>query len=101
LYVDGPSHRQIVFAQHLQVPEPSASVSLAADPIAMQTIPDSVPEDVKQLLQKFPSILCMGDVMPTPTHGVEHRIHTGIHTPVFSKSRRLDPEKLEIAKAEF
>ncbi len=38
---------------------------------------------------------------PTPTHGVEHHIHTGSHPPVFAKSRRLDPEKLQIAKAEF
>jgi hypothetical protein len=39
--------------------------------------------------------------MPTPTHGVEHHIHMGSHPPVFAKSRHLDPEKLEIAKAEF
>jgi hypothetical protein len=39
--------------------------------------------------------------MPEPTHGVEHHIHTGSHPPVFAKARRLDPQKLEIAKAEF
>jgi hypothetical protein len=60
-----------------------------------------VPADVKILLQKFPSILRTGDVKPTPKHGVEHHIHTGSHPPVFAKSRRLDQEKLEIAKAEF
>ncbi len=38
--------------------------------------------------------------MPTPTHGVKHHIHTGSHPPVFAKSFRLYPEKLEIAKAE-
>ncbi len=37
----------------------------------------------------------------TPNHGVEHHIHTGSRPPVFAKSRRLDPEKLQIAKAEF
>jgi hypothetical protein len=42
-----------------------------------------------------------GDVMPTPTHGVEHHIHTGSHPPVLAKYRLPDPEKLEIAKAEF
>ncbi len=60
-----------------------------------------MPADVKALLQKFPSILRTGDVKPTPTHGVEHHIHTSSHPPVFAKSRRLDPEKLQIAKAEF
>jgi hypothetical protein len=56
-----------------------------------------VPDDVKTLLQKFPSILHTGDVKPAPNHGVEHHIHT----PHFCKSRRLDPEKLQIAKVEF
>jgi hypothetical protein len=60
-----------------------------------------VPADVKILLQKFPSILRTGDVKPTPTHGVEHHIHTGSHPPIFAKSHRLDPEKVEIAKAEL
>ncbi len=60
-----------------------------------------MPADVKILLPKFPSILRTGDVKLTPTHGVEHHIHTGSHPPVFAKSRRLDPEKLQIAKAEF
>ncbi len=39
--------------------------------------------------------------MPKPTHGVEHHIHTGSHPPVFAKARSLDPQNLEIAKAEF
>jgi hypothetical protein len=41
-----------------------------------------------------------GDVMPTPTHGVEHHIHMGSHPPFVAKSL---PEKLEIeiTKAEF
>jgi hypothetical protein len=60
-----------------------------------------VPADVKTFLQKFPSILRTGDVKPTPTHGVEHHIHTSSHPPVFAKFRRLDPQKLQIAKAEF
>jgi hypothetical protein len=42
-------------------------------------------------------------VKPTPKHGVEHHIPTGIHPPppVFPESHRLDPEKLEIAQKEF
>jgi hypothetical protein len=60
-----------------------------------------VPADVKTLLQKFPSILRTGDVKPTPTHGVKHHKHTGSHPPIFAKSRCLDPQNLQIAKAEF
>jgi hypothetical protein len=40
-------------------------------------------------------------VKPTPNHGVEHHIHTANHPPVFGNSRHLNPEKLQIAKAEF
>jgi hypothetical protein len=41
-------------------------------------------------------------VKPTPNHGVEHHIHTcSSHPPIFAKSCRLDPEKLQTAKAEF
>jgi hypothetical protein len=75
--------------------------SLLDSPPSSQKVPDSVPDDVKALLPKFPSILRTGDVKPTPNHGVEHHIHTGSHPPLFAKSRRLDPEKLQIAKAEF
>ncbi len=60
-----------------------------------------MPANFKVLLQKFLSILRTRDVKLTPTHGVELHIHTGSHPPVFAKSRRLDPEKLQIAKAEF
>jgi hypothetical protein len=60
-----------------------------------------VRDDVKILLQTFPSILRTGDVKPAPNHGVEHHIHTGNHLHVFAKSRRQDPEKLQITKAEF
>ncbi len=56
-------------------------------------MPDSVPADVKALLQKFPSNLRTGDVKLTPTHGGEHHIHTGSRPPVFARSRPLDPEK--------
>ncbi len=60
-----------------------------------------MPAGVKILLQKFPSILRSGVKKLTLTQGVEHHIHTGSHPPVIAKSRRLDPEKLQIAKAEF
>jgi hypothetical protein len=60
-----------------------------------------MPDDVKNILQKFPSILRIGDVKPTSNHRVEHHIYTSSHPPTFAKSRRLDPEKLQITKAEF
>jgi hypothetical protein len=73
----------------------------AFEPKQLQPIPNSVPADVKTLLQKYPAILRARDVKPKPTHGVQHHIHTDSHPPVFEKSCHLDLEKLEIAKAEF
>jgi hypothetical protein len=51
-------------------------------PPVFQKIPDSVPDDVKILLQKFPSILRTGDVKPAPNRGVVHYIHM-VATPLF------------------
>jgi hypothetical protein len=75
--------------------------SLLDSPPSYKKIPDSMPDDVKTLLEKFPSILCTGDVKQTPNHGIVHHIRTGSHPLVFVKFRCLDPEKLQIAKAEF
>jgi hypothetical protein len=61
----------------------------------------SIPEPVRQLLAKYPSIIRSETFTPTPTHGVEHVIDTGGHRPVFAKVRRLAPDKLRIAEAEF
>jgi hypothetical protein len=75
--------------------------SLLDPPPTLQNIPDSVPADIKLLLQKHSTMLRIGDVLPKPTHDIEHHIHTSSHCPVLAKSSRLDPQKLQIAKAEF
>jgi hypothetical protein len=64
----------------------------------MQPIPDSVPADVKTLLQKFPSILRTGDVKPTPKPGVEHPIHTSSHPPVWQSHAVLIRKNLKLLK---
>jgi hypothetical protein len=60
-----------------------------------------VPADVKLLLEKYPTILRTGDVVPKPNHGVVHRIDTEVRHPVFPKARRLEPAKLLVAQKEF
>jgi hypothetical protein len=57
LYGECPGCRQFVISQHFTDCWPSFSVSSAIEPVSTQPIPDSVPEDVKRLLKKFPSIL--------------------------------------------
>jgi hypothetical protein len=54
-----------------QAAEPSVFVPSAAAPLQRNN-PNSVPKDVKRLLKKFPYLLSTGDVMSTPTRGVEH-----------------------------
>jgi hypothetical protein len=71
-------------AAELPLPSVLPIVELSVSIPAKQKIPDSVPYDMKHLLQKFPSILRTGDVTPTPTHGVEHHIIMGSHPPVFA-----------------
>jgi hypothetical protein len=57
-----------------------------------------VPADVKILLEKYPTIIRTGDVMPNPSHGVEHYIHTGGLLPVFAKACCLDPKNMKLQK---
>jgi hypothetical protein len=52
---------------------------------------------VRTLLASFPSIDSDGKGTPRPRHGVRHFVGR----PVFAKDRRLDPDKLKIAEAEF
>jgi hypothetical protein len=55
---------------------------------------------VGTLLAAFLSIVGDGKGTPRPRHGVQHQVET-TGRPVFARSRRLDPDKLKIAEAEF
>jgi hypothetical protein len=57
--------------------------SIVDPPLSVQPIPDSVPADIKLLLQKFPSIICMADVVPNPSHGVRRHHPQEADTPQF------------------
>ena len=53
-----------------------------------------------KLLDSYPEILTPTFTLKEPSHGVKHYIPTN-GPPVQSRSRRLDPEKLAVAKAEL
>jgi hypothetical protein len=55
---------------------------------------------VRELLTAFPRIIGDGDARPLPRHGVEHVIET-TGQPLHAKARRLAPDKLRAAEAEF
>ena len=53
-----------------------------------------------QLLDSYPALSTPSFTPKDVSHGVKHHIPTNCH-PIQSKARKLNPEKLEIAKREF
>ncbi len=68
-------------------PSPETAAAVAA-----------LPPQVQKLLEEFQSLLLPSAAPPKPLHGVVHHIATGSATPMFTRPRRLDPEKNRIAK---
>jgi cleavage and polyadenylation specificity factor subunit 1 len=62
----------------------------------------TTPKCIQDLLTEFPDVASSdGFTASKPRHGVKHHLLTQPGPPVFAKARRLDPEKLASAKAEF
>ena len=53
-----------------------------------------------KLINSFPSLIHPSKILPEPIHTVVHHLLTK-GPPVFSRPRRLPPDKLKAAKAEF
>jgi hypothetical protein len=60
----------------------------------------SIALSVRSLLASFPAIVGDAKGKPSPKHKNCHTIET-TGRPVFAKARRLDPDKLRQAEAEF
>jgi len=59
------------------------------------------PPSIRELLARFPQVFAAPkDQLPAPLHGTEHTVET-LGRPVFAKARRLDPDRLKAARAEF
>ena len=54
-----------------------------------------------KLMDQYPEIQTPSFTLKDPEHGVRHHIPTGDARPCQSRARRLDPEKLAVAKAEL
>ena len=62
----------------------------------------ATPKCISDLLAEFPDVVSSDSFTASkPRHGVTHHLLTQPGPPVFAKARRLDPEKLASAKAEF
>ena len=85
------------------VPRAALAVPAAAD-VASVTArvvpPAAAPSSWSSLLLEFPGVMQPFAVSSSPTHGVVHHITTA-GPPVTAKFRRLDPQRLAAAKAEF
>jgi transposase InsO family protein len=73
--------------------------------VAFSTPPGSPPaqpvaDSVQRILSDFSEVVNPSQVLPASSHGVEHFLQT-TGPPIASPFRRLDAEKLAIAKAEF
>ncbi len=60
----------------------------------------STPSPLRSLFSEFQDVADPSGTLPPVKHGVEHVIET-VGRPVTAKFRRLDPERLLAAKAEF
>jgi RNase H-like domain found in reverse transcriptase/Reverse transcriptase (RNA-dependent DNA polymerase) len=95
LLVD-PFNKSVLFASSLQPVAPSAVGKYSPLVDALHQLS----EEARTLLSEFPGVLPEPGKHGTPLHGIAHSIET-TGRPVFAKVRRLDPEKLSCAKAEF
>ena len=80
-----------------------ASTSYFINPWSPQTAAAvaALPSQVQLLLKEYPTLLRPAAATPKLLHGAIHHIDTGSADPVFTRPRRLDPEKHRIAEAEF
>jgi Reverse transcriptase (RNA-dependent DNA polymerase) len=96
LLVDAAS-RSMLDAQSLH---PLAPPSIPCRRSSLAAAVRHIAPAVRELLAAFPRIVGNGDAWPQPRHGVEHVIET-TGQPLHAKARRLDPDKLRAAEAEF
>ena len=78
--------------------QPQAASLCARPPAAVISIAPLTPASVAA---EFTRVLTTSKKLPPVRHKVEHVIETTCSCPVTSRYRRLDPEKLEVARKEF
>jgi hypothetical protein len=94
-----PVGRQVLDSKSLKLL--STAKSAAGDPRSkFATALCSIALTVRSLLASFPAIVGDGKGKLSPKHKIRHTVET-TGRPVFAKARRLDPDKLCQAEAEF
>jgi hypothetical protein len=96
LLVDAAARRVLLATSLRLLAPPGIPCRRSAFLAAVKSFSDAI----RTLLAAFPTVISDGCSRPQPRHGVEHVVVT-TGPPIFAKSRRLDPEKLRAAEAEF
>jgi hypothetical protein len=98
LLVD-PVSRQVLDSKSLKpLSKPKTAAGTKHSKVAAALC--SIEPSVRTLLASFPAIVGDGKGKPSPEHRIRYTIET-TGRPVFAKARRLDPDKLRQAEAEF
>ena len=93
-----PAEREGVAGAAGVAQQPQAASLCARPPAAVISTP---PLTQTSVAAEFPRVLTASKKLPPVQHKVEHVIETTCSRPVTSRYRRLDPEKLEVARKEF
>ena len=64
-------------------------------------INSSVPLNVSNLWKEYPSLISPHNSKDSKYYDVYHRINTGDHVPIFSKTRQPYEDKFKVAQEEF
>jgi hypothetical protein len=95
----GPVGRQVLDSKSLKpLSKPSTAAGTLRSKFAAALC--SIAPSVRSLLAVFSAIVGDGKGKPSLKHKIRHTIETA-GRPVFAKARRLDPDKLRQAEAEF
>ena len=95
-----PNHRdaQLINLHDFSILPASHANGVRHSPIHLVSQKD---DPFYKLLDRYPEIQTPSFTIKDPEHGVRHHIPTGDQPPCQSRARRLDPEKLAVAKAEL
>ena len=97
LVVDLQGHQLLNIADMSVV---RGSTSASSRQSSLYTALLATPDPFRPLLAQFPELVGSDFADLNPKHGVVHHVETS-GPPVFAKPRRLDAQKLAVAKAEF
>ena len=97
LLVDVRGKRIVDCATNLST---AATTAFITSPIRPSVNLLSAPPAVQELLSKFPSVTRPFSAVQEPRHSVVHHLTTK-GAPIHAQARRLQPDKLQAARAEF